>query len=196
METLLSVDSHIVVWLNQWVGRLPFLDSIVKLIVGDYFIPVALSLCLLGLWFVGNGSRSRDINQRAVLTALLAVGFANLAVLILNQYYVRDRPFVGHELTMLFYQPTDSSFPANPVAVGFAMATPVWRAHRGLGALLYSLAAVWGFTRIVAGVFYPSDVLTGALIGMVIAYLVAGTLSLIEPLPTLVLQATRRLHLA
>lgn len=196
METLLSLDSHIVVWLNQWVGRLPLLDSIAKLIVGDYFIPVALSLCLLGMWFVGNDSRSRDINQRAVLTALLAVGFANLAVLILNQYYVRDRPFVAHELTMLFYQPTDSSFPANPVAVGFAMATPTWQAHRRLGLLLFGLAAILSLSRIYAGVFYPTDVVTGALIGMVIAYMVAGTLSLIEPLPTLVLQATRRLHLA
>ena len=135
-------------------------------------------------------------NQRAVLRALLAIGFANLVVLILNDHYFRLRPFAEHDLTLLFYEPTDSSFPANPAAVGFAMASGMWQGSRRLGGLMYALAALWGLSRIYAGVFYLSDVAAGALIGIVVSHAVALALRMIEPLPTLVLRATRTLHLA
>lgn len=196
METLLKVDTEIVLWLNQWVGRFSTLDGAGKLIVGDYFIPVSISLLLLAMWFVGRDPRTRDANQRAVLRALIAVGFANLVVLIMNEHYFRARPFAEHELALIFYQPTDSSFPANPAAVAFAMASGMWQGSRKLGAFLYGLAVLWGLSRIYAGVFYPSDVVAGAFIGIAISYLVAVALRLIEPVPTLVLRVTRTLHLA
>ncbi|MCE2462683.1 MAG: phosphatase PAP2 family protein [Dehalococcoidia bacterium] len=196
MEALQSIDKEIVLWLNQWAGRYALLDKVERLIVSDYFIPVLAALFLVFVWFAGRDARQRDAHQRAVLRALIAVGFANLTVLILNQHYFRERPFVEYELTLLFYPPTDSSFPANPAAVTFAMASGMWQGSRKLGAFLYGLAALWGLSRIYAGVFYPSDVVAGALIGVAISYLVAVGLRLIEPLPTLVLRGARTLHLA
>ena len=196
MDTLRSVDADIVMWLNQWAGRLGPLDSAEKLIVGDYFIPVIMGLCLVAMWFAGGDPHERDGRQRAVLIALLAVGFSNLVVLILNQHVFRPRPFVDHELTLLFYAPTDSSFPANPAAVAFAMASGSWRGSWKVGALICGLAVLWGLSRIYAGVFYPSDVVAGALIGVGITHLAALVFGLIEPLPTMVLRATRTLHLA
>lgn len=196
MDTIQRIDQEIVLWLNQWAGRTALLDWLEKLIVGDQFIPVCMSLCILAMWFAARDPQARNGHQRAVLRALIAVGFANLAVLILNQHYFRERPFAEHELTLLFYQPTDSSFPANPAAVAFAMASGVWQGNRKLGAFMYGLATLWGLSRIYAGVFYPSDVVAGALIGVSISHLVAIALRLIEPLPTLVLRGARTLHLA
>ena len=196
MDALLEIDADIVLWLNQWAGRSAFLDATVKLVVSDYFVPVSMSLCLLAMWFVGKDSQARDAHQRAVLTALIAVAFANLLVLILNQHYFRDRPFVDHEVTLLFYQPTDSSFPANPAAVSFAMAASMLLGSRKLGLVLFGAATLWGLSRIYSGLFYPSDVIAGGLIGVGMSQLVAVALRLIEPVPTLVLRVTRRLHLA
>ena len=196
LSTVEGIDEEIVLWLNQWAGRFAYLDAAEKLIVSDYFIPVFISLCLLGMWFVGRDHRTRDAHQRAVLRALIAVGFANLVVILLNQHFFRERPFVEHELTLLFYQPTDSSFPCNPAAVAFAMSSGMWQGSRKLGAFLYGLAALWGLSRIYAGVFYPSDVVAGAAIGVTISYLVGTALRLIEPIPTRVLQGARTLHLA
>ena len=196
METLLRVDEEIVLWLNQWAGRFGPLDALDKLVASDYLVPVSISLLLLAVWFAGKDPHSRDAYQRAVLRALIAVGFANLVVLIFNQHYFRARPFEEHEIILLFYQPTDSSFPSNPAAVAFAMASGMWQGSRKLGFLLYGLAALWGLSRIFAGVFYPSDVVAGALIGVSISYLVGVALRLIEPIPTLVLRVSRTLHLA
>ena len=196
MDTLLKLDREIVLWLNQWAGRSGFLDGLEKLVVSDYFVPVSVSLCLLALWFVGRDPRTRDSNQRAVITALIAVGLANLLVLALNHYLFRPRPFVEYELTMLFYEPTDSSFPSNPAVVAFAMACGVWSGNRRVGACLFAMASLWGLSRVYAGLFYPSDIAAGALIGMSTAYMVAIGMRLIEPVPTLVLRATRSMHLA
>ena len=196
METLLSIDSEITIWLNQWVGRWAALDNVAELMVGDYFIPVVLSLTLLAFWFFGNNASERIANQKAVVAALLGVGFSNLTVLILNQLYFRDRPFVGHDLNLLFYQPTDSSFPANPVAVAFAISAGVFQRNRPLGSALGGLAALWGVSRVYAGVFHPSDVLAGAIVGVAMAYLFAMLLRKIEPLPTWVLDIARRFYLA
>ncbi len=196
METLWDLDAEIVVWLNQWAARSDVLHLANRLIVSDYLMPAAIGLCLMAAWFAGKGPESRDALQRGVLRALMSVGFASLVVLILNEHYYRDRPFVEHELTVLFYRPTDSSFPAHPAAVGFAMASGMWQASRKLASLLYLLAGLWCLSRIVAGVFYLSDVMAGAAIAMIMSYLLGLALRRIEPVPTMVLRGARTLHLA
>lgn len=195
METLQGIDADIVVWLNQWAGRFSILDAVEKVMVSDYLIPASIGLCLIALWFSGS-PQTRDAKHRAVITALATVGFASLVVLVINEFYFRPRPFVDHDLNVLFYLPTDSSFPAHPAAVGFGMAASVWQGSSKLGALVYVLALLWGISRIYAGVLYPLDVLAGAGIGIVMSYVVALGLRLIEPIPTLVLRGARVLHLA
>lgn len=196
MDAILRADTAIALWLNHWVGHFPPLDAVMKVFISDYFTPTVLSLCLLGMWFTGKDAVERGKNQRTVIIAMAAMGFANLAVLIINQHFFRLRPFAEHEMMLLFYEPTDSSFPANPAAVAFAMATGVWlRSHKM--ALVFALFGVlWAFGRVYAGVFYPLDVLGGAAIGVVIAILVAIAMRLIEPIPTWVLRAFAYFHLA
>ena len=76
------------------------------------------------------------------------------------------------------------------------MATAVWQGHRNAGAVMYVLAAVWGLSRVTSGVFYPTDVIIGGLIGVVMGYLTGRWFMLIEPLPSLVVRTARRFHLA
>ena len=191
-----KLDAAVVLWLNDGVGALPWFDNIVKIIVSDYFTPVALSLLLLGLWFGGKTPRSREFHQRATLTAMLGVAFGNLAVQIIGAFVFRDRPYITEPLELLFYQPTDSSFPANPVVVGTAIAAGLWRANHSLGAAAYVLAGLWGVSRVYAGVSYPTDILAGAVIGQGAVMAVEWLLHKIEPLPTMIILLARRLYLA
>ncbi len=193
---MLSVDARLFLWINGLAGRMPFLDRLMTLLVNDYLVPTALSLVLVGIWFWGREMPERESNQRAALVAMIGVGFTNLAVQAVNWYYFRPRPFTQYEVNLLFYQPSDSSFPSNPAAVVFALATGVWLLNHRAGTILYSIAALYAFARVYAGVCYPLDVLGGAAIGAAVSYVIFWILRLIEPLPTVVIRLVRLLHLA
>ena len=134
MGFLERADESAFVWLNDWVGRFPLFDRIVELTVSDYFVPLTMSLLLLGLWFAGHSNAHREPNQLGVMTAILSVAVVNLIVELLNDFFYRPRPFEDLDVNLLFYMPTDSSFPANPAAFGFALALGVliWNKRVGL----------------------------------------------------------------
>ena len=186
-----KADEAVFLWLNGLVGKLPFFDRIVELVVSDYLVPVSLALALVGLWFAGGGKRTRQRHQIGVFVALSALALSSLAVLTINAVYFRPRPWVDHEVTRLFYAPTDSSFPSNPAAAAFAIAVAVWAVNRRLGSLLLAAAALYGFARVYAGVHYPLDIVSGALIAIVVTFLTYKLSALLDPIPTWVIKVGR-----
>ena len=190
------IDEEILLWLNGWVGRFPWLDVIAEVVISDYLAPALLALTLLGLWFAGRTEGVRARNQRAVLTALVGLALSGMVVdWLLNQLIFRARPFVNHDLALLFYEPTDSSFPANPAAVAFAVATGVWLWNRRAGAGLYAVAALYSLSRLYGGLFYPSDILGGAAIGAGASLLAYWGMRRFEAVPTRVIQLARAIYL-
>ena len=95
MEFLERADESAFVWLNSWVGRFSLLDRIVELTVGDYFVPLTMSLLLLGLWFAGHSNAQREHNQLGVMTAILSVAVVNLIVELFNRSLLPSSPFRG-----------------------------------------------------------------------------------------------------
>ena len=197
MEGLKNLDLEIVTWMNRLVGRHDWMDAIGEALVSDYLIPVMLILGLMWLWFSTDEPASSGLlAKKTVIAAILAMAFANLAVLVLNEVYFRPRPFTEVELNLLFYRPTDSSFPSNPAALSFALAFSVLQRQRGLGLALLALATIWSLSRVFTGVFYVTDVAAGAAMGVIIAWGSAQLLRWLEPLPTAVVRLIRTLHLA
>ena len=196
MAILEKADKATVIWLNAWVNQFPILDSIAKVVVSDYLVPVLMALVLLGLWFTGKNALAVERNQRGVITATLSIIKANLTVEFINIFVFRTRPFDTLDLIEFFYRPTDSSFPANPAAFGFATAFGIWMWNRHAGTALLIAASLFSLCRIYAGVFYPSDVIGGAAIGVTSGILSGILLRRIEPIPTKFLNLARRLYLA
>lgn len=187
----MALDLELFRLINGLAGRVGLIDTAMRLVVNEYLVPTTMSLILVALWF-----SSRERNQRAVLHAVITLGLANAIVKLCNLVYFRPRPSADHEVNLLFYRPWDSSFPSNPAAVGFAFATAVWLHNRRVGGMMYVLAALFAFARVYCGVHYPSDVVAGALIAILSAYIVFRNARLLEPLVALTIKMGRRFYLA
>jgi undecaprenyl-diphosphatase len=99
----------------------------------------------------------------------------DLVVFILKLVFVRERPFeVLTDVNTLSWGPsttaTDYSMPSGHASRAFAMATLIalGTRHR-VGASLLLLATLIGLSRIYLGMHWPSDVLAGALLGILLA---------------------------
>jgi undecaprenyl-diphosphatase len=192
----MSIDWTLFRLCNDLAGRSPWLDNTIRFLMNDYALTTALVLILFGLWFSGRSTLIRERNQRAVLSAVASMFLGNLVVKGFNLAYYRYRPFAFNEVNVLFYYPSDSSFPSNAAFVGFSIATAVWLYNRRVGLPLYVLASLLGLSRICGGVHYPSDILGGMLIGIAVAYLVVRKAAILNTLWTIVIRQMRRLLLA
>lgn len=100
------------------------------------------------------------------------------------------------DVNLMFYPSTDPSFPANPAAVGFAAAMSVALVSPRLGVLLALAAAAQAIARVYAGVFYPTDIVAGAVVGVAIVAVPLTLRRLLRPVPELVIRAGRAFLLA
>jgi len=194
-----SLDKNLFLLINGFVGKVPALDNLIKLVVNEYFVPVTLALMLLYLWFVRSADfapgRHREKNQAALPVAIFSTGLIALLIVITNQLIARDRPFDQLPTNLLFYKPTDPSFPSNAAAVGFALAVAIFLANRKLGILAVSLASFYAFSRVYAGVHFPSDVLAGALLGILTTWVVSRLTRLIKLSTKMVRDTQKKLQL-
>ena len=145
---LADADKALFLWINALVGHAPVVDAAMGWVASDYLVPVCMGLTLVALWFIGRDAPERMRYQIGMFAALTAMALSSLVVLISNALFFRPRPFDGLEgVRLLFYQPTDSSFPSNSAAVAFAIAAGgvvrqqahrYGAVHRGCGVRLFA----------------------------------------------------------
>ena len=189
-------DHNITIWLDSNKTNFPLINLFVKYFVGDYLTPVILSLMLYSSWFNLSCQNDRINQQIIVIASIIGVAVGNLITLILNLYIFRPRPFEDLELHLLFYQPSDSSFPANPTVVGFALALGLLKWNKIAGFMGMFLAFAWGFSRVYAGVSYTSDVVAGAIIGILATSFSIVCASKFNYYPKKIIKLARRIYLA
>ncbi len=190
---IISWDKNLFLFINNFTGEVPILDYVVKLVVNEYFVPVTLSLIILYIWFK---KYKVIIGERRVLViAAFSVGLVNIIIQIANVFIIRARPFDTLDVNVLFYRPTDPSFPSNAAAVGFALAVSIFLVNKKLGVFSIILASFYGFSRVYAGVHFPGDVLAGAIIGIVSVLFVSYFKSLVDLLTSKIEKIQSKLKL-
>jgi undecaprenyl-diphosphatase len=196
VEELAYADEKLFLWINGFVGTVPALDRLAIWLVSDYLIPVSLALALIMLWFIETDRVLREKQQIGVFVALTAMALSSLVVFIVNDMYFRPRPFETLDVNMLFYRPTDPSFPSNAAAAVFGIAFSVWGVNRKMGSWMIGAAFIYSFSRIYAGVHYPLDIVASILVGMIVSWLTFRLRDLLMPVLKLVIKAARILCLA
>jgi undecaprenyl-diphosphatase len=106
--------------------------------------------------------------RRSALRMLATVSTLYVTCEALGRVWPRKRPFekLADVQSVVPHEP-GRSFPSRHVASGLAMASIGSREHRRLGMLMAGVAWLLGFSRVAAGLHYPSDIAAGALLGLI-----------------------------
>ena len=128
------------------------------------------------LWgAIGLAAAAIDGERRRRWLRAAAVGPASIGANYLVKVAVRrPRPDLGRRLAPLAGAPSALSFPSAHATSSLAAATAMGRVAPAARLPLYSLAALVCVTRPYLGMHYPSDVLGGVALGLVLGWAVPG----------------------
>lgn len=146
------------------------------------YVQYPLVGALLIYFFIGKDRREKIRNIFMVFGALAAALVARFVVATSFYYFfIRLRPFMTEIVNQLIpYDGAKSSFPSGHASFFFALATVVYLYNKKLGAWFLAAAVLISLARVYVGVHYPSDVLAGAIIGILVGLLVCYLLNLYQ----------------
>jgi undecaprenyl-diphosphatase len=192
-------DTSVLLFINGLSGKITLLDEFFKGISNDYFPVIVTCLVLTWMWFATRDDLERKDNQRAVMTAVISIAIVSGLIALFDNFYFRPRPFTvlpAGSLNLLFYRPTDSSFPSNLAAVLFAIAVPIFAGNRKYGGFLLGLATVSSLGRAYLGIHYPLDIAGGAIVGSLSSFISIGIARPLRPVMDYLLNILQRTSLA
>lgn len=165
MEWIQGLDHDILLYIAQHV-RQDWLTPIVTLITslgnaGAIWLVLALVLVI------------RPCTRRCGIAMLLALLFGLLiGNLAIKNIVARPRPFRTYTDIIPLVSPGDLySFPSGHTLSSFCAATACFGFYKKPGIACGVLAVLIGLSRLYVGVHYPTDVLCGALLGIVLGWI-------------------------
>lgn len=166
LETLLNLDGGFLLLLQEYV-RNPILNSIMIFIttLGDGgMIWIAATIILL---------IPKKTRKVGIMSAVALLGSLIINNNIIKNIVQRPRPYVTFtDLQIIIPTPSEFSFPSGHTSSSFAAAAVFYRhLPKKLGLPSVILAGLIGFSRLYVGVHYPTDVIAGAIMGILLSYL-------------------------
>lgn len=154
----MSLNREVFFFLNGLAGRCAGLDAF-------WVFWAKYSVFVFGLAWVYYFRRDRELFFRLALALLITV----VVVSALKNIWVFPRPFAQENVRLLIAHHADSAFPSKHSSAAFAIAFGIFLRKKRTGMIFLALASLVAVSRVVAGVHYPLDVLTGAVLGIIIS---------------------------
>jgi len=165
LDKILAWDKAWLLAWNSFISRSNFWGTVAKFTAGAliYLVPIILFI----VWFFSAAAK------KVALRAVLAGGIGLIIAKIIGPALNRPRPFETSGVNEFLFHRPDYSFPSDHAILLFAMAFSfLFSGYKRLAIFMFILAFVIIASRIAVGVHYPSDIIAGALIGLIISWLV------------------------
>ncbi|MFZ4453025.1 phosphatase PAP2 family protein [Salibacterium aidingense] len=152
------MDYYFFEQINNLAHQWDWLDAFMRLCSSYGYLLILLAV--MGLFF----TKKRSWGWIGVFSLLAALGLNYIIKTLVD----RPQPFTAHDVTLVIEKSVSPSFPSDQAVVMGTCAVLFFFVYRKLGWAALLLALLVLFSRIYVGHHYPSDVVTGALLGGVI----------------------------
>ena len=123
---------------------------------------------LFVLWVIDG-----KIKREQVIHALISFALAWVVTEAIKTLFPTLRPFEINGLpTLTLTAKPDGAFPSGHTASSFALATTIFLHDKKVGSGFLGAAAIVGISRVLGNVHYPIDIVAGAGLGIVIAFII------------------------
>jgi len=164
-----GADSSVFFFLNRDIAN-PACDAAIKFFMK---IPGRSVIILMGAVVLLAGERYQKYSALIALSSYTIAGFVYKAI---KSVIGRPRPFESLDNVRLMMGTHDGfSFPSGHATISFCLATVIAMRYPKARYPVFLAAALVAISRTYLGFHYPSDILTGALLGMLIGYIVTET---------------------
>lgn len=161
--------------INNLSMKNDLLDS-VAILLSKYGI-ILMIICIICLTL---SKQKRLIGLYGILALAISLGVNRL----LKMSFDRPRPFMEHTVNLVIERAPSPSFPSDQALIAGVFLVVIWLVSKKLAAIafIYSFAVI--LSRVYVGHHYPSDVLTGYMLGMLLTVIVFFVVKRIKKAPS------------
>jgi len=175
IDKILSSDQAWLIAWNNFANSSHFWLVFSKLIAEYLIYLVPVILIVLWFWPV-SPSASRGgprESKKAALKAVLAGGVGLSIAKVIGPIINRPRPFEGGSIHEILFHRPDYSFPSDHAILLFALTFSFWLSgYKKLAIVMFGLSLFISAARIAVGVHFPSDIISGGILGIFIAWII------------------------
>lgn len=163
----MSLDLQFFWFLNNMAGHSRIFDWII-IFLAEYLAYVLVAVFLALLFF--SAYRKKKKIHILLTTTIASVILSRFVIVeIIRFFYHHPRPFMVMQVHQLIPE-SSWSFPSGHATFFFAMAMAIWLYNKKWGVWFFIAAILMCICRVIAGVHYPSDILGGFILGVIVAY--------------------------
>lgn len=159
----MNIDLYIFNLINGLAFKWHWLDFVAFFIAkySEYILAVVLVLFL---------AINFKKYWRMLLEAIIAAVFTRFVLAeIIRWLWFRPRPFITNNVNLLIdYNAKEASFPSGHASFYFALSTIVYFYNKKIGIIFYIASLFIVLARVFVGIHWPSDILAGAIIGILV----------------------------
>ena len=172
LDYLFSIDVGILKFINQDL-QFPLFDFLFPYFTNLHkinWVAWGIFPLIAGFWYFKERKRSYKIFFALLITAGMsdAIGYRVLKPAV-QRVRPNNRPEIAKDLRLL-RDPQSYSFPSNHAMNSFAVVGILVSYHPVLKWFLFPMAIIISLCRVYAGVHYPSDIIFGAFLGLLLAW--------------------------
>lgn len=166
-------DANVLETINGFANHSKVID-LIGIFLASY-LPYLLVLLLASFLFWPKKDKIK--NRAMVLVSITAALIARFAVKnIVLFFYDRPRPYMDltptNKLIPLSADENLQSFPSGHALFFFALSAVIYSFNKKLGIFFLACSALMSIARIFVGVHWPSDILAGAILGIIIGVII------------------------